>query len=140
MDTHKLTPEEMCEWVPSFLRALTESPNVSKAAKLAGISRRTAYDYRERNAAFAQLWDDALESSTDDLAAEAYRRARHGTEKPVFYLGAECGRIREYSDVLTIFLLKAHRSEIYRETTKQIHDFSNVSDEELIRQAKGIVS
>lgn len=33
----------------------------------------------------------------------------------MFYQGEQCGTIREYSDTLAIFLLKAHKSEKYRE-------------------------
>jgi hypothetical protein len=109
----------MYEWIPSFLAALSQSPNVSGACAAAGIERSTAYRHRDSDPAFAAAWEDAMEQSTDDLAGEAYRRARHGTEKPVFHMGARCGAVREYSDTLTIFLLKAHRPGVYRETVKQ---------------------
>jgi hypothetical protein len=105
-------------WVPKFLEALAASPNVTEACRLAGVKRRTAYALKERNAEFAAAWEDALEQSTDDLVGEAWRRARVGTDKPVFYQGDECGRIREYSDTLTIFLLKAHRPHVYGDKNK----------------------
>jgi hypothetical protein len=35
----------------------------------------------------------------------------------VYYQGAQCGTIREYSDTLLIFLLKAKRPEEFREET-----------------------
>ena len=50
--------------------------------------------------------------------AEAHRRAFQGTTKPVFFQGGECGEIREYSDGLAQFLLKAHRPEKYRERSQ----------------------
>lgn len=52
------------------------------------------------------------------LEDEAHRRAFEGVDKPVFYQGDECGTIREYSDTLAIFLLKAHNPEKYRENSK----------------------
>ncbi len=69
-----------------------------------------------------------------------------GTEKPVFGsmgqgLGSgEVGRIREYSDTLLIFLLKAAQPEKYRETTRTENlniDLSQLSEEQLARIAAG---
>lgn len=105
-------------WKPKFLAALAASPNVSAAAGLAGITRRAVYAAREADPDFAAAWDEALEQSTDHLVGEAYRRAFLGTKRPVFYKGGECGSINEFSDALTVFLLKAHRPAIYRETSK----------------------
>lgn len=135
MSGDTVTPKETQDWKAAFLLALTESPNVAEAARLAGIARKTAYAHRKTDEDFASAWNEAIESSTDDLVGECYRRARHGCEEPVYYRGEECGRIRKYSDTLAIFLLKAHRREVYGEVTKQIHDFSSASDEELITQA-----
>jgi hypothetical protein len=101
------------EWTGPFLLQLASSPDVSAAAAVAGVSRTMAYKHRDADPEFAAAWQDALDASTDGLAGEAYRRARHGTEKAVYYRGEECGRVREYSDTLAIFLLKAHRPEVY---------------------------
>lgn len=106
------------KWVQEFLKALAESPNVSAACHRAGIARQFAYKVKDEDPAFSAAWDDALEQSTDALVGEAYRRARDGTAKPVFYKGDECGVIKEYSDTLTIFLLKAHRPDVYRDNTE----------------------
>jgi hypothetical protein len=109
------------DWAPAFLAALAASPNVSAAASAAGIDRKTAYNRQKSDPDFAVAWDDALDQSTDNLVGEAYRRATRGTENPVFYQGAECGHVREYSDTLAIFLLKSHRPAVYRETVEQQH-------------------
>jgi hypothetical protein len=106
------------DWAPTFLAELAKSPNVSAAARAAGIGRKAAYAYRNADPDFASDWDDALEQSTDSLVGEAYRRAHEGTERPVYYKGAECGTVREYSDSLAVFLLKAHRREVYGDTSK----------------------
>jgi hypothetical protein len=103
----------MPEWASEFLASLTLTPNVSEACRQAGITRKAAYDLRKANPEFAEAWNDALEESTDELVGEAYRRAREGTERPVYFKGKECGRFREYSDTLMIFLLKAHRRGTY---------------------------
>lgn len=101
------------EWVTDFLASLTLTPNVAEACRQAGITRKAAYDLRKSDPEFAKLWDEALEESTDELVGEAYRRAKDGTQKPVFYKGMEVGQIREYSDTLAIFLLKCHRRKVY---------------------------
>lgn len=105
--------------VEIFLTELAKSPNVSGAAKAAGFSRRTAYNYRDTDPEFAAAWDDAIEQATDNLVGEMYRRAYRGTEKPVYYQGEEVGAIREYSDTLAIFLAKAHRPQVYGDKIKQ---------------------
>jgi hypothetical protein len=41
------------------------------------------------------------------VAGEAVRRAKDGYIKPVFHQGVKVGEVREYSDVLLMFMLKA---------------------------------
>lgn len=89
-----------------FLDALADGSTVRDAAKLIGINPKTAYRWREADKAFATAWAEAYEIGGWTLEAEAQRRAVDGTEKPVFYNGKECGRVREYSDTLLIFLMK----------------------------------
>lgn len=99
----------------AFLAALAQRGNVSEACQAAGIGRRTVYQWRDADKDFAAAWDGALDEAADTMEREAFRRAVEGTEKPVFQQGQEVGRIREYSDTLLIFLLKAARPEKYRE-------------------------
>src|SRR3990167_8743128 len=87
-------------WRPLFLAALRNSGNVRAACQAAGIDRKTSYLHRQRFPNFAKEWADALEDACDVLEAEAWQRARAS------------------SDLLLIFLLKAHRPDIYRETTR----------------------
>lgn len=58
--------------------------------------------------------EDAIEL----LEGEARRRAYEGTVKPVYYKGEQCGKIREYSDTLMMFILKAKKPE-YRDRLQQ---------------------
>jgi hypothetical protein len=99
----------------AFLDGLRSGLSVSGAASAAGIPRRTVYTWRDTDDAFADEWDKALEEGTDLMEDEALRRAVTGTDKPVFHAGQQCGKIREYSDTLMIFMLKARRPEKYRE-------------------------
>jgi hypothetical protein len=140
----------MIDWHPLFLKALASSPNVARAARLAGIARRSAYDAREADPEFALAWDDALNTATDALVGEAWRRAKDGVQEPVIYKGELMGEwmldglpcfggfvegkylhpsqqgatfvplvIHKPSDALAMFLLKAHRPEVYREVVEQ---------------------
>jgi hypothetical protein len=110
----KFTPEK----AEAFFAALAETANVSKACAAIAVSRRTAYNWREADPGFAAGWDRAMKAAVLGLEDEAHRRAFEGLDKPVFYQGEECGTVREYSDTLAIFLLKAHNPEKYRENSK----------------------
>ena len=94
---------EAGEWMPAFLVALRNSANVRAACQKAGIDRKTAYNHRDKSDEFRRQWQEALEDACDILEAEAWTRAR------------------EKSDLLLIFLLKAHRPAKYRETTRLEH-------------------
>jgi hypothetical protein len=96
------------DWQPNFFEALRVSGNVRAACRAAGIGRTIVYRYRERNLAFARRWEEALEEATDVLDAVARQRAVAG------------------SDALLMFLLKAHRPEVYgdrmRLTVQQLRE------------------
>lgn len=108
----------------------------------------TAYNWRSENQEFAAQWESAKEAGVDALEDEARRRAFEGTGKPVFHQGIECGTIQEYSDTLTIFLLKGARPEKYRERVSteltgkdggpvQIKRAAEMTDDELAMIAQG---
>lgn len=108
----KSTPERKA----AFCAALAEAGgNVTRACQAIDIDRTTAYLWRDGDSEFAKGWERAKAIGADALEDEATRRAYEGTKKPVFYLGGECGTIREYSDTLAIFLLKGAKPEKYRE-------------------------
>src|SRR5690242_8758923 len=95
------------DWKTPFLAALAGDGSVKSACLSAGIDRATAYDAYSKDQACARSWDSAISEAVESMEAEAYRRAVKGTEKAVYHQGVECGRVREYSDTLLIFLLKA---------------------------------
>jgi hypothetical protein len=134
--TWKRTPEK--SWQERFLEELAVRGSVVAACDAAECSRRNAYDERDRNPEFARLWDEAKRIAVERMEDEARRRAVEGTLKPVFQGGAMVGKVREYSDVLLIFLLKAHDPK-YREK-QQVElvgkgggpiQYANVTDAEL---------
>ena len=106
-------------WEPIFLEALEQTGNISISAKRADVGRQTAYRRKEAYEQFSEAWDDAIETAIDTMVEEARRRAVEGTAKPVIYKGLVAHHIQEYSDVLLMFLLKAHRPKVYRETINQ---------------------
>lgn len=99
----------------AFLVAYAESGNVTLAATAAQIDRATHYKWLAADESYAEAFYEAGEAAADLLEKEARRRAVEGVERPVFHKGEECGRIREYSDHLLMFLLKGVRPEKYRE-------------------------
>ncbi|WP_310533152.1 hypothetical protein [Novosphingobium sp.] len=71
---------------------------MSDAARVAGIGRSTAYDWRADDPEFAKAWDDAEQEAADKLEAEAWRRATV-----------------DKSDRMLEILLKAHRPDKFVE-------------------------
>src|SRR5690606_29385630 len=71
----------------AFLRHLSATHSVSAAARLAGMSRQSAYRLRSRlkGQAFDLAWDVAFHHSYDNLAHAALERALNGVEVPVFF-------------------------------------------------------
>ena len=105
------------------------------------MARRNAYDWRDADDQFRADWDDAVESATDRLEAEARRRAFEGVRKYVVSRGMivqspEGGplEIHEYSDTLMVRLLQAHRPA-FRERT-DINLSGKVSLVDLVQNAR----
>src|SRR5690242_9434258 len=108
----QLTPEK--EQV--FLNSLAAGNTVVHASRAAGVTRATAYAQRKRSATFARAWAEAEEAGVQVMEQEAFRRAVKGLLKPVASAGKVVAHVREYSDTLLIFLLKARRPSVYRDT------------------------
>lgn len=85
-------------WHDRFLKVFEDSGIVTEAAKAAGVSKATVYRHRAEDEDFAARWAEVEEWSTEELEQVAYKRARDG------------------DTTLVIFLLKARRPEVYRES------------------------
>lgn len=101
-----------------FLEEFRVHGNVSKACLTIGIVRRRVYDWRECDVEFAAAFAEAEIEATDHMEAEMYRRAVVGTEKPVYQGKELVGTIREFSDTLLIFMLKARNPAKYRDNVR----------------------
>lgn len=81
-----------------FLEYLREEPNVSRAAKMCGFTGAGAfYIKRKEDEDFKQAWDDALAEGVSVLESNLWKRAN------------------DKSDILGMFLLKAHKPDMYME-------------------------
>lgn len=97
----------------TFLKHLAKTANVSESARLAGMSASALYKHRAKTPTFAEQWDVAISAALDALEQAVIDRAKHGVERPVFYGGKLIGTVRNYSDALAMFMLKAKRPEVY---------------------------
>ena len=119
MGKAKLAPRKVQPWTPKkkagFCAALAMGVTVETAARSIGMSRSGAYKVRESDPAFAAAWKQAYEESTELLEAEAFQRAV-GREEPVLGKDGEIHYIKKYSDLLLMFLIKARKPQMYRES------------------------
>jgi len=97
----------------AFLDMLAETANIAKAAQAAGVERSALYRLRQSSESFHAAWQSAMDQALDTLEATMLERAANGTEKALFYGGKPCGTVRQYSDALGMFMLRAHRPDIY---------------------------
>ncbi len=111
-----------------FLSKLRDSGNVRLSCQAAGVPRRTVYNWRKQWKSFAEEWDEALEEACDILEATAWQRA-----------------VKEGSDRLLMFLLTAHRRDVYGQRVavcgvpgEPIEHVHHV-DEETLRKALDIL-
>ena len=109
------------DWTVKFLQVIARQGNITKACKMVGIGRRTFYDRRDTDLSFRVQLQEAFETATDVLDAEARKRA-----------------LRD-SDKLLLFLLRAHRPEIYGARIDLEHrgkvnlQIEDMADDELLR-------
>lgn len=118
------TLRRRAEWEPIFLDALAKCGVITYAAQIVGVDRSTVYRHRDANPEFAAAWDDAIETSTDLIEREVFRRAVEGVTEPVVSAGKHVVDVQRYSDRLAEFLLRARRPEIYRERAELHHSGS----------------
>jgi hypothetical protein len=111
-------------WHGRFIDMLGEMANVRLAAQAARINRATAYKHRDLYPEFKKKWDEAIDEACDRLEAAAWDRAQNGVKREIMAKvkdaeGKESfvaiSEETRYSDVLLIFLLKAHRPSKFRE-------------------------
>lgn len=102
-----------------FLNYYIQLGTISKAAKKAGISRQTHYDWlkNDKKGFYRRAFEAADKMAADLLEEEAFRRAVEGDTRIIYYKGTEVGRQQVKSDALLALLLKG-RIPKYRENTE----------------------
>jgi hypothetical protein len=110
----------------AFLVAYSELGNVRAAARVAGISRESHYDWNARDPLYAEAYKLAREKAGDALEAAAYQRARFGVADLVLYEGQPVtvdGKPlvkRRYSDGMVRMLLAGLNPAKYGEKKLEI--------------------
>jgi transposase-like protein len=89
-----------------FLLALKEKFFVTAASEAVGVGRVTVYEWRKKDAEFAQKMDDIEERMVDIMRTEAFRRAVVGTKEPM-NIGGKLVMVKKYSDFLLDRLLRS---------------------------------
>ena len=98
-------------WTPyrirGFLYALAAGGSVENAARAAGMSRRSAYNLRNRaeGLAFRLAWDAAQDLARRPLGDALMSRAMHGVVEPVVRNGKVWGERRRFDNRLSMAML-----------------------------------
>jgi hypothetical protein len=70
-----------------FLEHLREVPNVSHAARAAGITQYLVYKHRKADPVFSAAWDDALDEAIQRAEKVVHDRAFKGVPEPIVHQG-----------------------------------------------------
>lgn len=127
---NRLTRQRKAE----FLAALSSSANVSLSCQTAGVSRASVYAAKQSDPDFAQAWALAMQTALDALEAELISRAIEGTQNTQYYHGKPIGTVTSYSDTLAMFLLKAHRPDVYGDLKNTLAQASKANTDEEQRE------
>ena len=101
----------------TYLRALCRSPRWSYAAKKAGVSTVTGWNWRNDlgdgpfQRGLAVAWKIGLERAESEM----WRRGIHGFEEPVYNQGRLVGTKLVHDTTAAIFMLKGAMPDKYRE-------------------------
>ena len=98
-----------------FLARLAECGQVLKAGEAAGVDASNLYKERKRDKEFGQEWEEAIDIAMYGAETELRRRAVEGVDTPIYQGGKLVDTVKRYSDVLLMFMLKAHNPAKYRD-------------------------
>ncbi len=99
----------------AIIRNFANVGRVDEACRLAGVNRETHYRWIKTDPKYRADFELAKEQAMDTLEDEVFLRARDGVWTPVFHQGVAVAHVREHSDTLAMFLLKAHRPAKFRD-------------------------
>ncbi|HEL3255799.1 TPA: hypothetical protein UMF52_001085 [Stenotrophomonas maltophilia] len=141
MATKKFTPEVQ----ELFLQILEDTASPKQAAQVCGISRRLAFEYKQKDLDFRRRWEQSIQIAMDALLEEAYRRAVVGVDEPVIYQGQvstaldpntgeeRALTVKKHSDRLLEVMLKFHYGDEMAEHLRVKVEDTGLSAEGLLR-------
>lgn len=91
---------DIAEAKTTFLHSLAETGELRRACLSIDVPVWLLFQWRKKDAQFAEDWATALEAGKAILEAEAYRRAIEGTRKPLYYQGQPIYLYRSVLDEL----------------------------------------
>lgn len=94
---------------------LCELGNVSEACRRAGCSRRGIYQRADRDEEFGAAFEEARTIGWCGFEDDTFDLAYYGWQEPVFHDGEVCGEKTRHSPALRMFMLKAHKPDVYRD-------------------------
>jgi hypothetical protein len=103
-----------------FLLHFANTAHVTNSVRHAGVSVVTVWRWRHESEVFAKWYGELHALGVGVLEEEAKRRAFEGIVKPVYQKGVRVGSVREYSDQLAMFLLKAYDAKFKESTTVNV--------------------
>lgn len=106
-----LSQQEKLEAQANFLGRFAEDGNVTEACKAAGVSRTIVYQWKDKNKAFRELFEEAEKQVNDSIRAEIFRRAITGWEEPMVSAGKLVCNVKKFSDTLLLALAKSKMPE-----------------------------
>lgn len=111
------------DWAHVFFATYlgTGPGNLTKSAKAAGVHPKAIKRRIETDLLFADLKEQADLALLHALEEEAFRRARDGTERPIFQHGEVVGHVREVDNRLLQWLLERLAPEKYHLATLVEH-------------------
>jgi len=101
-----------------FLAALTETANVRRSAKAAGMSLAAAYALKRRDPTFAGAWKEALEIGYSEVEMALLRESLNGSERIETVKEGEnktlkyIKTVRSFNFSVAVRLFMAHRAEV----------------------------
>lgn len=121
-----------------FLKTLKTTGCISDAARVAGVSAKSAYEQRDRFPAFAAAMEGALEHAQDGLLAVAHRYATQGRETVIIRKGEEVER-RIAPDTATLGLLikRGDNGTVQDPETGQFVSRSEADARGIVRKGQG---
>lgn len=109
------------EQIDAFFEAYVETCKIGEAAKMAGFTLRSVYNWRDKDPVFKERLEEADHEVKGKIEAEIFRRGVDGIDKPVFYQGKVVATVKEHSDRLLELLAYAHMPEKYTKVVKNEH-------------------